>query len=194
MKLTKSFKEIQVDPNEPLLLGYYADGGIGSHPAIFSESELIKLGFIQGLPPMYQHNPLLDAHFINHWYHKFDEFLCFWCTNQVSSIPDVLVCAFNSDYLWNIKGISNSLGQKIIELIGGDSINSMDHKKSLLNRVEKMIELPQSINLEYGSTLITIIPNPTSNTIYWSDEPERSHSYWCPSLQTYDFGRVNKRF
>lgn len=180
MKPTKPSKKIQIEQNETLLIGYYSDGGIGSHPAIFSKAELIKLGFIEGLPPRYQYNPLLDAHFIHHWYHKFDELSCFWCTDYVSSIPDGLACAFNSDYLWKIKGISNSLGRKIIKLIGGDSINSMSHKKNLLNYVEKMVELPPSINLEYGVTLITIIPNPTPNTVYWSDEIEKCHSYWQP--------------
>ena len=57
-----------------------------------------------------------------------------------------------------------------------------------------MIELPQSINLEYDATLITIIPNPTSNTIYWSDEPERSHSYWCPPYKPMTLEELIKDF
>ena len=171
------------ETNEPLLIGYYGEGGIGSHPAILTPSELSRCGFIQGVP---RYLIASEEAVGKIWKHQSDEFKIFIVTSQSLSIPGALACAFNNSYEWNIRGISESLGQTIIDMIGRGqkspmfipTINSIDNDIQDLNEIEEMLELPQSDNTD--TTLITIIPNPTPNMVYWSDEPEVSHTYWIP--------------
>lgn len=174
IKLFEGFQDTPMETPESLLLGYYGEGGIGSHPAILTQSELLRHGFTQSIP---RHLIALGDRRGKIWTHKVDEFKIFIQTGTSSSLPGALVCAFNDDYLWDIRGISGDLGQEIIDMIGGDTITSFDYGEGeMVNQIEKMTGLPQTAD----STIITIIPNPSPDTVYWSDEPEHSHSYWMP--------------
>jgi hypothetical protein len=172
-----------METNEPFLIGYYADGGIGSHPAILTESELLRCGFIQEVPRHLRATSEENAG--KFWRHKFDEYKIFFEIRELSSIPGALACAYSDSYEWDIRGISKPLGQRIIDMIGGDNITSMDDDEgnllmdqSDLNKVEDLIGLQRSDDNRV--TLITIILDPTPNVVYWSDAPEDSHSYWMP--------------
>jgi hypothetical protein len=155
------------------LLGYYGEGGIGSHPAVVTESELLRCGFVQQVPAH-----LISSDNTKIWSHKDNDFFMFIETSKSPMLPEALLCAYNDDYLWDIKGISGSLGKNIVDMIGDDTISSFDDEGNdeMVNQIEKMTGLPQTSD----STIITIIPNPSPNTIYWSDVPEQSHSYWMP--------------
>jgi hypothetical protein len=160
---------------ENLLIGYYGEGGYGSHPAILSPVDLQMSKFSQKNPAHLISTDIMSGKI---WTHTSNEFKNFTVTDQVSSVPGALVCAYNDDYQWDIKGISKTLGQEIMKMIGGDTITSFGEEDDLLKSIEEMLGLPQTGNL--GTTLITIIIDPKPGTVYWSDEPERAHSYWMP--------------
>jgi hypothetical protein len=155
----------------PFLIGFYGEGGIGSHPSIFSES--------------YLENSSYSKHEINgiksHWdigEGGFQE------TSKSGVLPDALICVFDEDYQWDIKGISKSTAEEVMSIMGGDHASTYDGLDP--DKIKEIIEmtgvysgLPLDRKLDF-ETIISIILNPQPNTVYWSDIPEETHGYWEP--------------
>jgi hypothetical protein len=116
------------------LLGYYGEGGIGSHPAVVTESELLRCGFIQQVP-----RGLISVDDNTKiWSHKDNDFFMFIETSKSPMLPEALLCAYNDDYLWDIKGISGSLGKNIVDMIG-DIVDIVDIVDMIDDIVEELI-------------------------------------------------------
>ena len=152
MKHIKLF-ENWIRVNEPIvgnkgniLLGYFNNGGIGSHPGILTPEAAAQTG---------------------------DEF---FVTSEEKSVPQALLCIYNDMSEWDIKGITSSLARSIMDKIGGDHIDDAKGDAGLVAEIANMVGYKQKGN----NTLISIIPNPTIDTIYWSDAPESMHVYWEP--------------
>ena len=146
-------------PDGKILIGYFNDGGIGSHPAI------IEAGIL----------PEID---------KREKWNSFDTTESTDVMPEALLAIYSdapntpSFDGWYIKGISNSLAREIIKL--GDSDVYRCDDKDLFSR--KAFDLA---GYPYGDPrsdvqILTVIPNVSLNKVYWSDNPEDSHGYWEP--------------
>jgi hypothetical protein len=139
-------------------IGFFSDGGIGSHPGIISAGafSLMGRGVIAGLPK-------------------------FRITSEEKEIPESLVCVYDQVAGWDIHGISASLGQKIMELIESDNITSEDPDGfDVLKEVCWLLDYPAPSKDMFMN--VTIIPNPSLDTIYWSDET-RAQSWWSPPYE-----------
>lgn len=130
-------------------LGYFSEGGRGSHPAVMDAEAVAKIkGSGSGAD--------------------------FYVTETLDSLPQALACVFNDRSLWSVKGIPSSIANSIMSKIGRQTVDS-EQDFGLASEVAD--------ELGYGKlssgdiTLITIIPNPKVNTIYWSDAPEQG-GYW----------------
>lgn len=139
-----------------VLIGFYSDGGIGSHPAIVTPS----------MEEQIEKNP--------------DQFKNFWPTSFWSSVPEAIICIYNSSDEWMIKAIRGSIARSIMDKIGGDHITSEDNLP-LLNEIASMVGYRRSNRSDV--TLISVIPKPAINTVYWSDNPESTHGYWEPPYE-----------
>jgi|694.fasta_scaffold41434_2 hypothetical protein len=132
---------------KPIFIGFFATGGIGSHPGIVTQSELEKLH------PDY----------------------CFNETEELEEVPEALLCIFDEDILWDIRGISNELAQKIIDSGGSDFYYEGD---------EGFKEACELAVLRGDSPVqVAVIKNVDLNTIYYSHNPEGSHGYWEPDTE-----------
>jgi hypothetical protein len=164
------------DPHHssPVLIGYYAESGMGSHPTVVTEEELLRLGFEKspgGVAEFWSYGPDPDLYFI--------------VTSKSESLPDALACLYNSNYEWDIRGISSSVAEKAMKMMDGDYIsyspygfgNNFD--MGLINSLESMIGVT-NLTTKRDDTQLTIISGPKINTVYWSDEPEMKHTYWMP--------------
>jgi hypothetical protein len=168
---SKNFKPspwIKVNQNKPegdILIGFFADGGIGSHPAIIESAIL----------------PQIDSK---------QKFNLFQTTESTNVMPEALLAIFSdspdaqgSDG-WYIKGISNSLAREIIK--SGDSdVYTNQSGESFLRNSTVSQEAFDLAGYPYDHTgtdvqILSVIPNVSLNTVYWSDAPESSHSYWEP--------------
>lgn len=153
VKLFENFSGQEAGANETVLIGYFADGGRGSHPALVTPEvarELKEAGVFPYFIP----------------------------TSSEKGLPQALACVYNDTDEWTIKGIPGSLARSVMTLIKGDSIdNSETENRGLVNEVAKLIGYRESDDREL--TLISIIPDPSINTVYWSEGPE-SGTYWEP--------------
>jgi len=150
-------------------IGYTGDGGHGSHPSIFSKYVLENL-----IEPRTQYD--------------------FTETASTDNLPEALVCIYDDD--WFIQPISSMVASKVIELMGTEHVDDFYKIKEKGFEILRMVGhgfyedgnnssssmrryLEEDMRIDEIQT-ITIIPNPKLNTIYWSDNPERSHGYWEP--------------
>lgn len=155
----------------PFLIGYYGEGGHGSHPSIFTADHLREFGF--------REQRAGSGSFWDKEYSTFIE------TSESLKLPDALICVFDEDYQWDIKEISKSTAEEVMSIIGGDHVNNYNDGIDLATiiRIMEMTGVYSGLSLDRGrdfETNITIILNPQPNTVYWSDEPELTHSYWEP--------------
>jgi hypothetical protein len=131
---------------EKIFLGFAFTGGHGSHPGILTSSEIEKMGNDNfGFEPL----------------------------EEVEETPEALLCIFDDDILWDIRGISNELAQKIIDGGGRDFYYEGDEG------FEEACEL--AVLVGNSPVQVAVIKNIDSNTIYFSFNPEHSHGYWEPS-------------
>lgn len=131
---------------EKIFIGFAFTGGHGSHPGILTPSEIEKMG---------------------------DDNYGFESLEELSEVPEALLCIFDDDILWDIRGISNELAQKIIDVAGSDLYYEGD---------EGFEEACELAVLKGESTVqVAVIQGVTLNTIYYSHNPEHSHGYWEPS-------------
>jgi len=153
VKLFEQFTGTEMRKND-IHIGFYADGGYGSHPGVIT-SESAKL--------------LEES---------------FFTTSLVQEVPEALACMYD-DYMgvWEIKGITNSLANSIMEIIGGDHITTdqISNYPGEEETVKNAIEMSgMKINPDYDVVSFSVIPNVSLDTIYWSDEPESAHTQWEP--------------
>ena len=151
LKLFESF-------NDEILIGFFGDGGIGSHPAIISKLVLSKI----------------------------EEADCtFETTDTGQNLPESLLCIWDdtNELGWTIKGISNSLANQINSLNGTDFYYpNMDESfmedsgKQLLKSALGSAGYP--VKRLRDIRLVCIIRDVKLNTIYWSDNPEETHDIW----------------
>lgn len=130
---------------EKIFVGFAFTGGIGSHPGILKDSEIEKMYDNFGFEPL----------------------------EEVEEIPEALLCIFDDDILWDIRGISNELAQKIIDSGGSDFYYEGDEG------FEEACEL--AVLKGNSPVQVAVIKNIDSNTIYFSHNPEHSHGYWEPN-------------
>jgi hypothetical protein len=129
---------------EKIFVGFAFTGGHGSHPGILTPSEIEKMYDNFGFEPL----------------------------EEVKEIPEALLCIFDDDILWDIRGISNELAQKIIDAGESDFYYEGDEG------FEEACEL--AVLKGNSPVQIAVIKNIDSNTIYFSHNPEHSHGYWEP--------------
>lgn len=149
MKHLKLFENFN-NPQE-VLLGFYTEGGIGSHPAVFSPEVAMKMKELG---------------------------LNFYVTSKEKELPKFLACIFNDNAQWDIKGIPHQIARSIEQHSSEGYVSTAKDSLELVNKIENMLGYPKSN--KFSDTIITIIPNPRLNTIYWSNAPEDEHSYWKP--------------
>jgi hypothetical protein len=169
MKHVKLFEQFRssgsgMNSNKPegdILIGFFADGGIGSHPAIIESSIL----------------PEINSR---------EEFNFFQTTESTNVMPEALLAVF-SDHAdapgsngWYIKGISNSLAREIIKLGGSDIYTNQDGDDMFSQKAFDLAGYPYDAE---NVQILSVIPNVSLNTVYWSDAPERSHTYWEPPYE-----------
>ena len=129
---------------EKIFVGFAFTGGHGSHPGILKDSEIEKMYDNFGFEPL----------------------------EEIKEIPEALLCIFDDDILWDIRGISNELAQKIIDSGGSDFYYEGDEG------FEEACEL--AVLKGNSPVQVAVIKNIDSNTIYFSHNPEHSHGYWEP--------------
>ena len=148
-----------------ILIGFFSDGGIGSHPAIIEASMLSAIDNSE------------------------DEFNLFIATGSTNVMPEALLAVYSPDVPksdgwyrdgWYIKGISNSLAQEIIESGGSDVYENYGDNHGNDTVFEKAFGLAEYPYDNSNVQILTVIPNVKLNQVYWSDAPEHSHSYWEP--------------
>lgn len=142
------------------LIGYFATGGMGSHPGIATVNELEKLGWTDRGNGKWKH---MEEGFDFYGY-------------EVNQIPQALLCVFDMDTLWYIKPITRQQAD-VIYNVGG----SADYSEENENDFEKVLNdvLPGITDKRFNNpATISVIRNVEPNTIYWSDVPEESHGYW----------------
>jgi hypothetical protein len=136
-----------------ILVGFFADGGRGSHPAIIEEKEKTKIT-------------------------RHPAGLYFEETQKLSEMPEALLAIFDDGAAqkgessgWIIKGISNELAGAIIST-GGIDIYASDNPDSreafALAGYEDLLDS----EFDYAYSILAVIPNVEINTVYWSDNPE----------------------
>ena len=131
---------------EKIFIGYSFTGGHGSHPSILTDSEIEKMG---------------------------NDSYGFWPLEEIQEVPEALLCIFDDDILWDIRGISNELAQKIIDAGGSDFYYEGDEG------FEEACEL--AILKGNSPVQVAVIQSVSLNTIYYSHNPEYSHGYWEPA-------------
>lgn len=173
-KHVKTFIQFQriTESNEPVLIGSYSDGGMGSHPGILTASELSRYGFVK------------DG---NTWMNKEDDLSVFFVNTVLQSTPEALACISTREGNWDFKGISKSLAQKVTGMIGGDTVENWNDEAEDMRQIEKMLGLPKTT---YPASGITIISNPRLDVVYWSDEPELSGGIWMPPYKIMTLGEL----
>jgi hypothetical protein len=129
---------------EKIFVGFAFTGGHGSHPGILKDSEIEKMYDNFGFEPL----------------------------EEIKEIPEALLCIFDDDILWDIRGISNELAQKIIDSGESDFYYEGDEG------FEEACEL--AVLKGNSPVQVAVIKNIDSNTIYFSHNPEHSHGYWEP--------------
>ena len=144
------------------LIGYFATGGIGSHPGIATADELEKLGWSdQG----------------NGYWQQMEKGFAFNDSYEVNQMPQDLLCVFDDTTEWYIKPITRQQADAIYN-VGGSAdyspeVNEDDFEKVLNDVLPRITDM----RFEYPST-ISVLRNVKPNTIYWSDVPEETHGYW----------------
>jgi hypothetical protein len=131
------------------LIGYFATGGIGSHPGIVTREELSRVG---------------------QRYSDFD----FYETSRTSQMPQALLCIFDADELWRIEPITNQKADAIYN-IGGkeDYIAGDDEMEEVMSIIDTNI-----LNGLNDIEVISVLKDVKVNTVYWSDAPEKTHGLW----------------
>jgi hypothetical protein len=146
---------------QQILIGFYGEGGHGSHPLITKKENLLLAGF---------KNPA-DGY----WSKGENSF--FQVLLTINYIPKALLATIDLDG-WRMKPFTIEEG---ISLFGTDKEYSkyITHKDPLFAQIEK--EFP---NTDGDGTGIVFIPRPKLDFIYWSDNPELTHGYWkIPSIE-----------
>lgn len=151
MKHVKLFEEFSTQPK--ILVGYFADGGRGSHPAI-----------VDGMG---------EAKIKSH-----PAGLYFGETQELSEMPEAILAIFDANANvqrgepgWIIKGITNELAGAIIST-GGIDIYASDNPDSREAFALAGYEDLFDSKFDYAYSILAVIPNVEINTVYWSDNPE----------------------
>ena len=135
-------------------LGFYADGGYGSHPGVITSEMSDLLGQL------------------------------FFTTKVVKEVPEALACMLDENMgEWVIKGITNSLANSIIKRMGGDhittdQISTYPGEEGAIEDATRMAGIEMFPN--YDIVSFSVIPNVSLDMIYWSDAPENEHVSWEP--------------
>jgi hypothetical protein len=159
MKHVKLFEAWDQEMSEEgILLGFFADGGIGSHPAIIEASMLSAIK--------------------NHPFNLYFETL-----EKLSEMPESLIAIYSEGSAlpgydgWTIKSASNDFANSIISVDGTDMYIKDDGSPS--PETQEAFRLAGiEEGLGKGLTILSVIPNVRINTVYWSDNPEHAHGYW----------------
>ncbi len=157
MKHVKLFEDFNSSTPNKVMLGFYADGGYGSHPGILTKEMYDKFEENQSMK------------FPNHKY--------FEVTEELDFVPDYLACYFDDYTGWDITGVSESQVSKVREYEIEDGINSEDPEFKMA---------ANSLGFEDSSKnnfkMLFVLPSELNN-IYWSDNPEQTHGYWEPPYE-----------
>ena len=139
------------------LIGYFATGGYGSHPAVVTEEELESNGWSESIPGS------------GSWGNA--KHLMFQALTESTEIPQALLCIYDNDREWKIDPISSQLAKSIYNAGGAEDyyVGARGFKEA-----KNMVDVNGWNNIE----ILSVLPNVEVNTIYWSDNPEKSHGYW----------------
>ena len=160
---TQISESLDSNPTQKVLVGFVLAGNFNSHPTIITPSKL------KNIPKNY--NSFFPL--------------------ELDEIPEALLCIQEqeSGELWDFKPISNELAQKIMGVSGTD-FYSNDEENSETEQAFEIagIDLGKMRSGEWNGQkweervlkMFSVIPNIQLNSIYWSDNPERTHGYWEP--------------
>ena len=166
VELFEDFDPVQ-NPNQ-LLLGYYGDGGHGSHPALLTSGELSRCGFVQGkTSPMFIYP---DGTAQRVWGLDSDPFTNFHVVRQLSSPPPA-ICCYLTDGGWEMMPIDREEAEQLVGEADSDTIHS---DSPLFPQAMTLAELDPADSV----TAISFIVSPIVNAVYWSTNPEASHGVW----------------
>jgi hypothetical protein len=151
-------------------LGFYADGGYGSHPGVIT-SEMSDI---------------------------LDQDKLFFTTDIVKEVPEALACMLDENMgEWVIKGITNSLANSIIKRMGGDhittdQISTYPGEEGAIEDALRMAGIEMFPN--YDIVSFSVIPNVSLDMIYWSDAPENEHVSWEPPYEAINAKELMERY
>lgn len=158
----------------PYFLGYYGEGGFGSHPAIFTPAELARVGWTKG--PSSQAKTMFfysDENAQRVWSHPSDGLTNFHIIQELPSVPDA-VCCWLEDGFWRMKPVDLEQASAIVQESGGDTIY---RDEPLFPRACELAAIKGDAE-DLLIAAISFILTPKSGHVYWSDNPESTHGYW----------------
>jgi hypothetical protein len=176
MKHVKLFEAWDQEMSQQeILVGFFADGGIGSHPAIIEASMLSAIKN-----------------------HPFE--LYFMETEKLSEMPEALIAIYSEGSSlpgydgWTIKGVSNDFANSIISVAGTDMYVKDDSGDPSPETQEAFKLAGIEAGLDKGLTILSVIPNAQINTVYWSDNQERTQGYWETPYQAVSLAKLLDKY
>ena len=172
MQHIQEFQNFSSEQGSAPLLGYYGEGGHGSHPAILTTDELSQCGFIQSPGEMSKLFIYSEEAAKKVWSHQSDSMINFHILHQLPAVPDAL-CCWMEDANWNMIPVEFAKAQSLVQKEGGDTIY-MDNP--LFPQAVELAGVGADELEDVGA--ISFILNPKVNHVYWSNNPESNHGHW----------------
>ena len=179
IKLWEQFSKVITPIQSSIITGYWGEDGIGSHPTLVD---------LEGLATL---NKVASDMGVT----GFTE------CSKLESMPETLLCILCSETNWYIKGVSKSIADQAISIMNGDNI-ILDEgtNNSVKSELFSLLgyTLDPTVEKYFTTYTVTIINNPSINTVYWSNVPEEQHGYWIPpytAINVNDIeGRIDEPF
>lgn len=168
MKHVKVFENFTSDSGK-YLLGFFADGGIGSHPGILTDAVLIENGFTK--------SPSQNPYGHSDWFHKGDDYIRFHVMSGLDHVPQATAWRM-TDGIWHVSEVPLPEAEEVATSFGTDIYPDMPGFQTAVDLMTAHTssggkKLPIS-----DPEVVNFILRPRANVIYWSDEPEKTHGYW----------------
>jgi len=180
IKLFEGFME-----TSKYLLGYFADGGHGSHPGILTADVLLKNGF----------TPNAEANYYGNETWTNESAGIFAVIEVLDHVPEAIGLSMDTvEGMWNFKEVPTESAEMIISRTGMDTVYQEDSEFS--KAVSLIGWRPSANHLKYKITepdAVSFIINPQPNFIYWSENPEMAHGYWQEG-QPIEFGMLVQQY
>lgn len=168
-------------------LAQWAEGGIGSHPMVFTHEGALAAGLV----PQYEEGATEPWGY----YDPKDPYGCLGCMimgklpHQPTAIAFIQECATG-------KGDVIEIDPSLARVLLGYGKDTFHREDPFFNDVVSLIGW--EYNREHNGKIYPVTPDaisivlyPQLNVIYWSDSPEMTHSFWTGGLPTSIESRIN---